>query len=230
MQIHFCINGRLDYCFVNYSYSTKKNCFSLEERIEKFASPSSLPWKAVRVRRSEILNWCQSTVATGGFSLSRINDARRRFPDRSIARRCKRRVSLARNACCRRHDVVLSDNPEILMTRGARGLSRFSLSSRRIEKRTSASGTTTATAKCERPGGVTDFMIRCIIVLYERGISRHASSREFRAFRENAENNAFAGFSIRREFNAFGLWTQVSLWRNKIIHWQSEWQSESCWN
>lgn len=100
-----------------------------------------------------------------------------------------------------------SDNPEILTTRGARGFSRFSLSrtlpSRRIEKRMAASGATTVTVKREQPSGVTDFMIRCIIVSYERGISRHASSREFREFRENVGNDTwFAGYSIRRGFVA----------------------------
>lgn len=64
---------------------------------------------------------------------------------------------------------------------------------RRIENRTGASRTTTMTGKCEHPSAVTDFMIRCIIALYERGISRHASSREFREFRENARNGCIRG-------------------------------------
>lgn len=88
---------------------------------------------------------------------------------------------------------------EILTTWDARGFSRFSLFSKWIENRTSASETTMA--KCEHPSTVTDFMIRCIIALHERGISRHASSREFREFRENARNDAFAGYLIRRGSN-----------------------------
>lgn len=171
------------------NYFLTQNIFSLENL--KVCFSVFFPEKP-SVSGIAILKWCQSAVATG---LLRINDARRRFSDRSCDanahRSCEMHTAGGATSYC--------PITEILTTWGARGFSRFSLSSRWIQNHTSASETTMA--KCEHPSRVTNFMIRCIIALHERGISQHASSREFREFRGNARNDEFAGYLIRRGSN-----------------------------